>query len=415
MAEVFDWNILAASNNNPPPNGWPENMEYDEVNDTGREVMAVIARFIAGINGTKTTGGTSTAYTLTSGYTLSGYAAGQMFAFVANADSTGSVTLNVNGLGAGNVVDSRGVQLGAGDIRNGGYYLVRRTSGGTFMVLGHLSSSSIASAAGVTLTSAYSAGGTGNAITITPSPAFTAYANGQLIAFIATANNTGAVTINISGLGAEALEDYRSAALSADDIVSGRWYIAGRVGGEWRILAGLPIDVANDVVGLLAIANGGTGASTAANAFAALKQAASTTATGVVELATDAEVRSSASGASGTVVSASQIESASAAVALTDAATVSVDWDTGINFTVTLGGNRTLGNATNGQPGTWRTIQITQDGTGSRTLAYGNQYVFPGGTEPVLTTAASAIDRLSIYCRSSTVFEVYATGMDLKQ
>lgn len=39
----------------------------------------------------------------------------------------------------------------------------------------------------------------------------------------------------------------------------------------------------------LAIANGGTGASTASAAFDALKQAASTTATGVVELATDAE------------------------------------------------------------------------------------------------------------------------------
>lgn len=39
----------------------------------------------------------------------------------------------------------------------------------------------------------------------------------------------------------------------------------------------------------LAIADGGTGASTAANAFTALKQAATDTATGVVELATDAE------------------------------------------------------------------------------------------------------------------------------
>lgn len=41
--------------------------------------------------------------------------------------------------------------------------------------------------------------------------------------------------------------------------------------------------------GDVAIADGGTGASTAAAAFTALKQAASTTATGVVELATDAE------------------------------------------------------------------------------------------------------------------------------
>lgn len=42
--------------------------------------------------------------------------------------------------------------------------------------------------------------------------------------------------------------------------------------------------------GVVALANGGTGQATAALAFAALKQAASDTATGVVELATSAEV-----------------------------------------------------------------------------------------------------------------------------
>lgn len=50
------------------------------------------------------------------------------------------------------------------------------------------------------------------------------------------------------------------------------------------------VDLATDVTGALPIANGGTGATTAANAFAALKQAATETATGVVELATNAEV-----------------------------------------------------------------------------------------------------------------------------
>jgi hypothetical protein len=43
------------------------------------------------------------------------------------------------------------------------------------------------------------------------------------------------------------------------------------------------------VTGTLPIANGGTGATTAANAFTAIKQAANTTTTGVVELATNAE------------------------------------------------------------------------------------------------------------------------------
>lgn len=49
------------------------------------------------------------------------------------------------------------------------------------------------------------------------------------------------------------------------------------------------VDLATDVTGALPIANGGTGATTAANAFAALKQAATVTVSGVVELATNGE------------------------------------------------------------------------------------------------------------------------------
>lgn len=51
------------------------------------------------------------------------------------------------------------------------------------------------------------------------------------------------------------------------------------------------IDLAADVTGALPIANGGTNATTAADAFANIKVAASETATGVVELATIAEAQ----------------------------------------------------------------------------------------------------------------------------
>lgn len=269
--QLFDWNIAAASNNSAPPDGAPENMEYDEVNDTMREFMAVLARFYQnGISGTKATAGTTTAYTLTTDFSIAAYAAGQVFSFTAHATSTGSVTLDVDAQGAGNVVDARGVQLGAGDIVNGGFYIVRRTASGTFMVLGALSATSVAAMSGVTLTSAYLAGGTADAITLTPSPAITAYANGQIFAFRANATNTGAMTINISGLGAEALEDYRSAALAAGDVTSGRAYLVIRTGGEWRIIAGLPVDAANDLVGVTPIANGGTAGATAQAGIGAL-------------------------------------------------------------------------------------------------------------------------------------------------
>lgn len=257
MGEVYDWNILATLNNSAPPDGAPENMEYEEVNDTMREMMAVVKRHITTIGGVKVTTGTQPAYVLTTDQTLSAYADGQLFAFTSHADSTGSVTLNVNGLGAGAVLDSRGNQLGSGDIKNGGFYLVRRTAS-NFRVLGHFASASVIATAGLTLTQAFLAGGTADAITLTTG-LFTAYANGQLVAFRGNATNTGAMTINIDGLGAEALEDWRSAALAAGDVIANRIYIAGRTGGEWRILTSLPVDLANDVVGIAALANGGTG------------------------------------------------------------------------------------------------------------------------------------------------------------
>ncbi len=79
-------------------------------------------------------------------------------------------------------------------------------------------------------------------------------------------------------------------------------------------------------------------------------------------------------------------------VALTDAATIATDAELSNTFTVTLGGNRTLGNPTNLVDGGIYNWYIKQDGTGSRTLAYASYFTWPGGTEPTLSTAAASID-----------------------
>ena len=90
-------------------------------------------------------------------------------------------------------------------------------------------------------------------------------------------------------------------------------------------------------------------------------------------------------------------------VALTDAATIAVDLSLGNNFSVTLAGNRTLGDPTNVTAGQSGVIVVTQDGTGSRTLAYaGTKWKFAGGTAPTLTTTASAVDVLAYYVESAT-------------
>lgn len=87
--------------------------------------------------------------------------------------------------------------------------------------------------------------------------------------------------------------------------------------------------------------------------------------------------------------------------ALTDAATVAVDFADSNNFSVTLGGNRTLGNPTNQVAGQSGSLFVTQDGTGSRTLAYSSDWEFAGGTAPTLSTAANAVDRIDYICRAS--------------
>jgi len=88
--------------------------------------------------------------------------------------------------------------------------------------------------------------------------------------------------------------------------------------------------------------------------------------------------------------------------ALVDGATITPDFADSNNFSVTLGGNRTLANPTNVVAGQSGCIWISQDGTGSRTLAYGSNWGFTDGTPPTLSTAASAVDCLVYAVESST-------------
>lgn len=82
-------------------------------------------------------------------------------------------------------------------------------------------------------------------------------------------------------------------------------------------------------------------------------------------------------------------------VALTDAATINTDASLGNIFTVTLGGNRTLANPTNGVDGQKVTWRIRQDATGGRTLAFGANFNFPASLAGLsLSTSANAFDYL---------------------
>ena len=99
--------------------------------------------------------------------------------------------------------------------------------------------------------------------------------------------------------------------------------------------------------------------------------------------------------------------------ALTDAASIATDLALSNNFAITLGGNRTLANPSNITAGQSGSIFITQDGTGSRTLAFGTNFKFVAGTAPTLSTAASSIDRIDYVVAEATKIHAVAS-LDVK-
>lgn len=96
--------------------------------------------------------------------------------------------------------------------------------------------------------------------------------------------------------------------------------------------------------------------------------------------------------------------------ALTDGATITPDFSASCNFSLTIAGNRTMANPINAVAGQSGSIFITQDATGSRTLAWGAYWDFPNGTAPTLTTTANAVDRVDYIVRSSTSIQAVFTG-----
>ena len=99
--------------------------------------------------------------------------------------------------------------------------------------------------------------------------------------------------------------------------------------------------------------------------------------------------------------------------ALTDGATIATDFALSNNFSVTLAGNRTLGQPTNQAVGQSGSIFVTQDGTGARTLAYHADFKWAGGTAPTLSTAAASVDRIDYVVAAANKIHAVAT-LDVK-
>ena len=120
---VFDWLTTASSNGNSDASiNFQENQAPSTVNDSARALMARVAYWVKMFSGNNTQGGSSNAYTITTGESLSAYAANMRFLWTPNADSTGASTLNVDAIGAKKVYLPTGVQAGSGDIESNAIY-----------------------------------------------------------------------------------------------------------------------------------------------------------------------------------------------------------------------------------------------------------------------------------------------------
>jgi microcystin-dependent protein len=127
---LYTWSQTANSNSNADPTiNYAEGQAPSTLNDSGRSMMAALAKYSADISGAITTGGSSTAYTVTSNslFDTLAHLANQMIAFVphtTNTTTAGSqVTLNVDGLGAKPIRTQPSVEIPDGTLVQGTPYI----------------------------------------------------------------------------------------------------------------------------------------------------------------------------------------------------------------------------------------------------------------------------------------------------
>ena len=204
MAEINDWDVTAANNNDTPPDGWPENtMNYAEVNDTGREGMAVVARYFQDINGSLTTGGVANAYTVTLNAGYAAYFSGMYFAAEFTATNTGASTINVNGIGVASITDRAGNALTNGELQSGGIYELRY-DGTAFQLMGSVVGTTVVDSAVLTSTDAVDLTDTDNPLNIGASdPSASAHMALDALRIQAKSNGTTATTLNVNPLGGD--------------------------------------------------------------------------------------------------------------------------------------------------------------------------------------------------------------------
>lgn len=135
------WSTTAATNSTADPAvNWAEGQAPSSVNDSARAMMASLAKWRDDLYGL-TTGGTSTAFTVTTNatYATAALMSGAVFTIIPNATSGATPTLAVDGLTARALNVSTGVAIPTGALKSGTPYLIKYVHATTeFIVLGVL-------------------------------------------------------------------------------------------------------------------------------------------------------------------------------------------------------------------------------------------------------------------------------------
>lgn len=135
---VISWSETAATNATADASvNWAEGQVPSSVNDSARAMMASAAKWRDDISGGLITGGTSTAYVLTT--TQGGYAApqdGAMLAFIVNATNGANPTISIDGGTARSIVtEGGGTPVPPGTLIASASYRIRYLASGSLWVL----------------------------------------------------------------------------------------------------------------------------------------------------------------------------------------------------------------------------------------------------------------------------------------
>jgi len=142
---LYTWSQTAATNATADATiNWAEGMAGAAVNNSARAEMAAVAKYRDDHAGTLTTGGSSTAYTVTSNQVFASLAAmnGMSLRVKFNVANGAAPTLSVDGLGAKAIQTIAGSAIGTGVIPAGTVHdLVYDNSNSAWVLVGHVGAS----------------------------------------------------------------------------------------------------------------------------------------------------------------------------------------------------------------------------------------------------------------------------------